>query len=268
MMNQDFPDFSIEALKDGLLLQLCRPAKLNAITKPILLALKTCMDRLEASAQRILIIQGQGTKAFSAGTDLAETAAASQEERLSKTAMARELFVRLARSELISVAAINGLAFGGGLELAMACSFRVAVPHAQFSLPEIKLGLLPAYGGTQFLPALVGKARASEMMLTGMTLDADKALEIGLIHRLCAPELLFAESLALAREVDRFSPAALAGIRRCLSVAGDEISDAGLQIEDEVVRQVFISADAKEGIAAFLEKRPATFSRQSAGKPS
>jgi enoyl-CoA hydratase len=160
---------------------------------------------------------------------------------------------------VLSVAAVNGLAFGGGLELAMACVLRVAAPHATFSLPEIKLGLLPAYGGTQFLPALVGAARALELMLTGRVLAAEEALAMGLVHRIAGPDDLLAQAIDFGREVTRFGPAAIDGIRRCVAAAGPGVTDAGLAVEDAVVREVFVTDDAREGVAAFLEKRPARF---------
>ncbi len=257
-------DSVIETLSNGLLLRLNRPAKLNAITQSMLLSLGACLDQLEKAEKddgrpKILIITGVGPKAFCAGTDLAETATMSMAERETKTVMARDLLVRLSRSKVISVAAVNGLAFGGGMELAMACTFRVAADHATFSLPEIKLGLLPAYGGTQFLPPLVGKARALEIMLTGKVLAASEAREVGLVHRLARAQSLLEDSLAMAAEVTRFSPLAIHAIRACVAAAGEEVSDAGLSVEDRAVRKVFASGDAQEGIAAFLEKRPAMF---------
>jgi enoyl-CoA hydratase len=261
-------DFQIEQVSDGpnegLLIRLNRPTKLNAITKSILLALASCLDQLEDAEkldarQKILIITGAGPKAFCAGTDLAETSTMTNAERETKTVMARDLLVRLSRSKVISVAAINGLAFGGGMEVAMACTFRVGADHASFSLPEIKLGLLPAYGGTQFLPPLVGKARALEIMLTGQVLNAKAALDMGLLNRLVPADTLLAEALAMAAEVTRFSPLAIQAIRECVSAAGEEVSDLGLSVEDQAVRKVFTSEDAQEGIAAFLEKRPAKF---------
>jgi enoyl-CoA hydratase len=257
-------DYQIETLEDGLILRLNRPAKLNAITKPVLLGLKSCLDQLERSnsgptAQKMLIICAQGEKAFCAGTDLAETASMTQDERETKTVMARNLLVRLTRSRVISVAAVNGLAFGGGMELAMACMFRVAAEHATFCLPEIKLGLLPAYGGTQFLPPMVGKARALEIMLTSRVLDAKEALAIGLVNRLAPRNLVLDAALAMAREVTRFSPLAIQAIQDCVAAASERVSDAGLDVENQAVRKVFPSQDAQEGIAAFLEKRPAIF---------
>jgi enoyl-CoA hydratase len=269
-------DFEIEPLVDGCVFRLTRPAKLNAITKPVLLGLQAVLDQLEpgsarsstesdvapsARSPKILLITGSGSKAFCAGTDLAETSASSPSERQAKTALARDILVRLSRSKVLSVAAINGLAFGGGLELAMACTFRVAEPHATFSLPEIKLGLLPAYGGTQFLPPLVGRARAAEIMLTGQVLNASYAHGIGLINRLCEPGRSLDEARRLAQDITRHSALAIDAIWRCLEASRSTVSDAGLAVEDREVRRVFGSAEAKEGIAAFLEKREARFNR-------
>ncbi len=259
------PDYHLQALDDGLVFTICRPQRLNALTRPVLDGLGAAIDQLEAEGKPLLIIVGEGEKAFCAGTDLAELSTLDAAQSEAKTLMARQLLVRLWRSRLISVAAINGLAYGGGLELAMACTFRVAAAHARLSLPEIKLGVLPAYGGTQFLPALVGRARALEMMLVGEPVDAQQALAMGLVHRVITPEPGSAQrqsceaALAMARSVTRFSPLAIDAIRQCVDAAGEQLGDAGLRVEDEQVRRVFVSEDAREGVAAFLEKRTAVF---------
>jgi enoyl-CoA hydratase len=256
-------DFQVDELPDGAIFRLSRPAKLNAITKPILAGLAALLDSLEARGARLLIITGTGSKAFCAGTDLAETALSPKPDRLEKSAMARALFVRLSRSNVLSVAALNGLAFGGGLELAMACTLRIATEKVTVSLPEIKLGLLPAYGGTQFLPALIGKSRALEMMLTGRVVNAPEALAIGLIHRMVSGNALITDdALNFAREVTQFSQPAIDGIKRCVASADIEVTEAGLEVEDQVVREVFTSDDAEEGVAAFLQKRAPRFTHR------
>ena len=253
-------EFRIEPLPEGAIFRLARPAKLNSITKAILLGLAECLDTLEAQRRRVLVITGEGERAFCAGTDLAEVRAMPEAAQLDKSRMARDLFARLSRSPVISVAAVNGLAYGGGLELAMACTFRVAAAHARCSLPEIRLGLLPAYGGTQFLPALVGPARALDLMLTARAVAADEALAIGLVDRVVpAGGDVVAAALELARQVTCFPAAAVAGIRRCVAAAGAVASDAGLDVEDAVVREVFVHDDAREGVAAFLDKRAPVF---------
>ena len=255
--------FAIEPLSEGAIFRIERPDKLNALTRSVMLGLASCIDDLEARGQRLLVVTGAGERAFCAGTDLSELGGLDPEARLAKTAASRELLVRLSRSELISVAAINGLAFGGGLELAMACTLRLAAPQATMSLPEVKLGLLPAYAGTQFLPTLVGKARALEIMITGRTLNTEEARSIGLIHRTAeAGSSLVDQALGFGREVVRWSPGAVSWIRRCVDAAGTQVSDAGLQVEDAAVRANFDSDDAREGVAAFLEKREPRFGKR------
>ncbi|MFM8548504.1 MAG: enoyl-CoA hydratase/isomerase family protein, partial [Betaproteobacteria bacterium] len=217
---------------------------------------------LEASRARLLVITSAGERAFCAGTDLGELKGLTLEERRAKSDASRDLLVRLHRSPLLSVAAINGLAFGGGLELAMACSLRITAAHATMSLPEIKLGLVPAYAGTQLLPTLVGKARALDLMLTGRAIDAREAHAIGLVHRIASAEgPLIDQALAFAREITRWSPGAIRAIRTCVDAAGEHLSDEGLAIEKHEVNANYGSADALEGMAAFLEKRAANFSR-------
>jgi enoyl-CoA hydratase len=255
-------DFSIEPLTEGAVFRIERPAKLNALTRAVMNGLSDCIARLEASRARLLVITSAGERAFCAGTDLGELKGLTLEERRAKSDASRDLLVRLHRSPLLSVAAINGLAFGGGLELAMACSLRITAAHATMSLPEIKLGLVPAYAGTQLLPTLVGKARALDLMLTGRAIDAREAHAIGLVHRIAGAEgSLIDQALAFAREITRWSPGAIRAIRTCVDAAGEHLSDEGLAIEKHEVNANYGSADALEGMAAFLEKRAANFSR-------
>jgi enoyl-CoA hydratase len=248
--------FEVRWIDDGAIFTIDRPAKLNALTKPVLGGLAACLDRLEHERLRLLVVTECGEKAFCAGTDLAEMQGMTMPARLDKSAMARDLFVRLSRSPVVSVAAINGLALGGGLELAMACTFRIAVGYASFGLPEVKLGLLPAYGGTQFLPALIGRPRAEELMLTGRTIDLAEALAIALVHR-AAPGGVPLEEAAItfAQEATRHSATAAEAIRACVRAADATITDAGLAVEDKSVLMVFASEEAEVGIIDFLTKR-------------
>lgn len=243
------------------LFRLNRPAKLNSLTKPMLLGLTETLDVLEASDEpAVLIIIGEGEKSFCAGTDLAEIQGMAAGPRLEKNKMARELFFRLSQSKVVSIAAVNGLAYGGGLELAMACHFRLALPHVKLSLPEIKLGLLPAYGGTQFLPALVGRDRAMDMMFTGEPIDAQTGANIGLITRLAnTDQPLLEQAISWGSTIAGFSQPAIRAIRACVDASGPSVTAQGLQVEDAQVRQVFGTEDAKEGVAAFLEKRAPNF---------
>jgi enoyl-CoA hydratase len=248
-------EYDVRPLEDGAVFTIDRPAKLNALTKPVLMGLAECLDRLEREGARLLVITGRGERAFCAGTDLTEMQDMAMDDRLSKSAMARSLFVRLSRSPVLSVAAVNGLALGGGLELAMACTFRIAAQHASFGLPEVKLGLLPAYAGTQFLPALIGRARAEELMLTGRTFSLEEALAIGLVHRACPPSAGVEEAaIAFGREATCYSAPAVDAIRQCIAAAGSAVGDSGLDVEDRYVRSVFSGPEAEAGVNAFLNR--------------
>ncbi|RPH39779.1 MAG: enoyl-CoA hydratase/isomerase family protein [Burkholderiales bacterium] len=261
-MTESAPEFTVEPIAEGAIFTIERPAKLNALTKPVLLGLAATLDALEAGGARLLVVTGRGERAFCAGTDLGELQGLDMAARMAKTAMARDLLVRLSRSPLVTVAAINGLAYGGGLELAMACTLRIAAPHVRVSLPEVKLGLLPAYAGTQFLPALVGPGRALEMMLTGRAVAVDEALAMGLLNRVATPDVpLLGQALAFGREVTCHAPSAIAAIRACVAVAGSTVTDAGIAVEDAQVRANFDHPDAREGVAAFLEKREPRWGR-------
>lgn len=258
--NTQAEHFVVEWHDDAAIFRLTRPTKLNTITNNMLVGLVACLAEMAARNLRALVIIGEGEKAFCAGTDLTEAALATPEERTAKINFARETFYRLSQAPIISVAAINGLAYGGGLELAMACSFRLAAPHATFSLPEIKLGAIPAYGGTQSLPALIGSDRALDLMLTGRTVDVSEAHAIGLISRVAVVETpLLDQALALANSVAKYSQVAISGIRRCVAAAGPVVTEQGLRVEQTEFDTVSKSEDAAEGVLAFLTKRAPVF---------
>lgn len=242
------------------LFEIRRPAKLNALTKPVLNGLVEAWDMMEKGGPAVCIVTGQGDRAFCAGTDLAEIRDMPGDQRMAKNDMARDLFFRLSQSPVLSIAALNGLAYGGGLELAMACTFRLAPPDVRLALPEIKLGLLPAYAGTQFLPALIGRDRAMDMMMTGEPVSAADGFNMGLVTRLADPaQPLLDQARAWAERLAGFSQPALRAIRTSVDAAGATVTRAGLDVEAKQVRAVFQTNDAREGVAAFLEKRAPNF---------
>ncbi|MBW1758136.1 MAG: enoyl-CoA hydratase/isomerase family protein, partial [Deltaproteobacteria bacterium] len=227
------------------ILRLTRPKKLNAITLAILDGLEECLDELDRGRARALVIIGEGDRAFSSGTDLTESIGLDPDANRAKVNRARALLLRLRRSPITSIAALNGLAYGGGLELALACTFRMAAPGARMALPEIKLGVLPAYGGTQFLPAVIGASRALDMMLTGRSVQPDEALAMGLINRLASDgATLLDEALSFAGEVTGHSQYGIERIRRCVAASGSRVTEAGLEIEVKAFEEMMESADA------------------------
>jgi enoyl-CoA hydratase len=223
--------------------------------------LKEISDALTEVADwkvRALIVTGAGEKAFCAGADIKELGGRSTIECKRGAEMGQATFAKLDRLPFASVAAINGFAFGGGLELALACTFRVATPNAKLGLPEIKLGLIPGYGGTQRLPRVIGEARAMEMIMTGRTVAAEEAQRIGLVHRLVEGNAVDA-ALAFAHEFSGYSLLAQQFAREAVSRALDVPVLEGLKIEADLSTLAFGTADAAEGMAAFTEKRKAVF---------
>jgi enoyl-CoA hydratase len=240
------------------LLTLNRPEALNALSFAIIAEIGERLDAAARSDARALLVTGAGGKAFCAGADIKELQGRDGVAERHGIELGQAIFAKLERLPMPSVALINGFAFGGGLELAMACTFRLAAASARMGQPEIKLGLLPGYGGTQRLPRLVGEARALELILTGRTVEAMEALAIGLVHRVADGDLL-AAGMAFARSFSNYSQPVLALARQAVQRASTTALGEGLRIEADLACLAFRTADAAEGMAAFAEKRSPVF---------
>lgn len=240
-------------------LTLHRPEALNALNAKMLGEISEAIDRSARLDVRALIITGAGEKAFCAGADVKEMVGLDLLTKKKKAERGQSVFAKLDALGIPSVALINGYAFGGGLELALASTFRLATPRAAVALPEIKLGLMPGYGGTQRLPRVIGEARALEMIMTGRTVRAEEAQAIGLVHRLVSEENRMAEAFAFARGFSSFSLVALSYAREAVKRALSAPLREGLKMEAELSTLAFQSKDAQEGIAAFIEKRAPNF---------
>jgi enoyl-CoA hydratase len=245
------------------LVRLNRPEKLNALTRRALEELSETFERIERERNvHAVILTGAGDRAFSAGTDIAELAAMDVEEARRASERGQKLCDLIESCGVPVIAAVNGLAAGGGCELALACHIRIASTKARFSLPETKLGVIPGYGGTQRPPRVVGSNRALEMMLTGAEVKADEALRLGLVNRVVAHTQLLSEAETLAREITKLAPlaihACLEAVTRGLSLSLEE----GLELEAELFSSLFATEDMREGTRAFLEKRPPIFKGQ------
>lgn len=210
---------------------------------------------------RAVVITGTGDKAFCAGADIKERAA--QEIRGTqfyvKQKYTHDLFRNIEEFEKPVIAAINGVALGGGLEIALCCDLRIAANTARFGLPEVKLGVIPAAGGTQRLPRLIGEARAKELILTAELIDAEAALRYGLVSRVVTPEALMHEAMALAQKIAEYAPLAVRFAKRAINRGMQTDLDSGLEYERYAAAMIIDSEDRKEGMRAFLEKRKPVF---------
>ena len=240
------------------ILTLNRPEALNALSFDLIAQIGRAFDEVAASASRALIITGAGEKAFCAGADITELTGRSLADQKAGAELGQSVFAKLDRLPMPSIALLNGYAFGGGCELALACSFRLALPKAKFGLPEIKLGLIPGYGGTQRLPRLIGEARALEIILTGRTVGAEEAERIGLVNRIVTEPGLDA-AIAFAHEFTGFGLLAARFAREAVQRAASVPLTEGLRIEADLSTLAYQTRDAEEGMRAFLEKRPPQF---------
>lgn len=256
-----FQLLSLEPDTDGLaLLTIRRPEKLNALNRQLISELSEAF-RITANDASIkaLILTGAGEKAFVAGADIGEIARTNAIEAEQISRRGQEIFRALETMRKPSVAAINGFALGGGLELAMCCAIRIASPNAKLGQPEVKLGIVPGYGGTQRLPRLVGRGRALELLLSGEPIDAAEAYRIGLVNALAPQAELIATAKQWARKVIANGPLAVALTMESVDTGLDGGLDAGLRFESMAFGLTAASEDRREGAAAFLEKRKAVF---------
>jgi enoyl-CoA hydratase len=257
-MESPRPDLVLVERRDGVAtLRLNRPRALNALDVDTLRALAGAMEAADADdAVRAVVLTGAGDKAFSAGADIAAMAAMAPEDGRAYSQLGHDVLARVDDCRVPVVAAVNGVALGGGLELAMACDLVVAAECARVGLPEITLGLVPGFGGTQRLVRRIGLARARELIYLGSMIGAADALRLGLVDRVVPAERLLEDAGALASEFVARPPVALRQAKRATRAAVETTLDAGLRLEIEAFATAFATADRVEGLQAFLEKRP------------
>ncbi|MCK8478996.1 enoyl-CoA hydratase/isomerase family protein [Psychroserpens algicola] len=240
-----------------------RPSKLNALNRDTIQELHDALEVAnESKDTKVIIITGSGEKAFVAGADISEFADFDVKKGGKLAAKGQELlFDYIENLSTPVIAAVNGFALGGGLELAMACHFRVASINAKMGLPEVSLGVIPGYGGTQRLPQLVGKGRAMEMIMTAGMIDANKALEYGLVNHVTGEGELIALAEKIAGKIMRNSSVAIKGAIKSINANYKDGVD-GFKTEIKQFGKCFGTEDFKEGTSAFLEKRKADFPGQ------
>jgi enoyl-CoA hydratase len=233
-----------------------RPKVMNALNHALFAELDDAFTALAAeSGVRAVILTGAGEKAFAAGADISELASLSATEGQQLARRGQAVFRRIETCRKPVIAAINGFALGGGCELAMACTIRIASDRARMGQPEVKLGLVPGYGGTQRLPRLVGKGAAMKLLLTGDMVGAEEAFRIGLVDEVVPAEALLPRAETLARAIAQQAPLAVAGCIQAVEGGYDLPLDSGLELEASLFGLACATEDKAEGTKAFLEKR-------------
>jgi enoyl-CoA hydratase len=253
-----YETLSIEQTGGIYVVTINRPEKLNALNKTVIRELGDAISEVyENPLIHAAIITGAGNKAFAAGADIRGFAGLTKEEGMALAKQGLDVFFKIERSPKPIVAAVNGFALGGGCELAMACHFRICSDTAQFGQPEISLGLIPGYGGTQRLTRYIGKGPALEAMLTGNLISAPLALQYGLVNHVTSSEELMNKTKSILTQIISKAPLAIA---KCIAAVNASMENVdGFALETELFGECFATEDMKEGTAAFLEKRLPVF---------
>jgi len=237
-----------------------RPKALNALNAALVAEFSDAIDAVSQDTDiRALILTGAGGKSFVAGADISELATLDTTKAKSLSAKGQDIICRLESLAIPVIAAVNGFALGGGCEISLACDFIYAAETAKFGLPEITLGLIPGYGGTQRLPRLIGKNLAKELILTGKMLSAAEAKEIGLVNKVCEPDTLIETVMGVAKAIAAKGKVSVRAAKQAVNNGLNVDLPNGLKMETDAFAICFSSEDAIEGTSAFLEKRKALF---------
>jgi len=260
LLSKAYETIKIEREQSILWIILNRPHRLNAFNDVLMEELSDVLDTAEKDPSiRCVVITGEGDRAFSTGADLTMFSKATPVKAEEFSRSGQKLFGRIEEMPKPVIAAINGYALAGGLELALACDFRVAAEHAELGSAEILRGLIPGWGGTQRLVRIVGLARAKEMIMLGNRLKADEALKIGLVHKVVHYEKLRDEVRELATKLSEGPPIAMKYAKNALNFGTQVPLDVGLRLEASLMGLTFSTEDLKEGVEAFMSKRKAEF---------
>lgn len=258
----NFELIQLEQKEKVAVLTINRPKALNALNTEVLKELDCALDQLETAAGvDVIIITGQG-KAFVAGADIAQMRDLNAEEGRKFGNLGQQIFRKIEKMEKPVIAAVNGFALGGGCELAMSCDMRIASEKAKFGQPEVGLGIIPGFSGTQRLPRLVGVGKAKELILTGNMINAEEAERIGLVNKVVKSEDLITEALALANKIAANAPMAVRYANIAINRGIETDIETGIEIEADLFGLCFATKDQKEGMTAFLEKRKAAFKNE------
>ncbi|MBR2560549.1 MAG: enoyl-CoA hydratase/isomerase family protein [Eubacterium sp.] len=244
----------------GALITIDRPKALNALNPEVLEQLKGALEVCENEKKKVVVITGSGNKAFVAGADIASMKDMNPAEAKEFSLLGQGIMNEIASMHAIVIAAVNGYALGGGCELALACDFRIASSNAKFGIPEVSLGVIPGFGGTQRLARIVGTGKAMEMMASAGQISAEEAAKYGLVNEVTEPELLLETVFKKAERIVRNSASAIALGKQSILNGLEMDLQKGLSYEAHLFALTFTDQDQKEGMNAFLEKRKASFS--------
>ncbi len=262
----DYQTLAISQQEDILVITINRPEKLNALNKTVFRELDHIVTSLQTNPDvKSVIITGSGEKAFVAGADISEFNGLSVQQGKDLAKTGQDIFFKIENSAKPIIACVNGFALGGGCELAMACQFRIASANAKFGQPEVNLGLIPGYGGTQRLVQLIGKGRAIELLITGNMIDANTALDYGLVNYIVPREELLDKAISILRVVNTKAPLAVAACIKSANAVFQQNTDpnkTGFDVEIDEFGNCFGTKDMIEGSTAFLEKRKPVFTGQ------
>jgi enoyl-CoA hydratase/3-hydroxyacyl-CoA dehydrogenase len=259
-LSKAYETVKVEREQSILWVILNRAHRLNAFNDVLMEELADILDTAEKDASvRCLIITGDGDRAFSAGADVTMFPKATPTAAEAFSRAGQEVFSKIEKMSKPVIAAINGFALGGGLELALACDFRIAAEHAELGSPEIVLGLIPGWGGTQRLVRIVGLAKAKEMVMLGIRLKADEALKVGLVHKVVNYEKLKDETRELAQKLADGPPLAMKYAKQAVNFGTQVPLEVGLRLEAGLMGLTFSTDDLKEGLEAFMARRKAEF---------
>jgi enoyl-CoA hydratase len=254
-------EYLLFEVREGIgLITLNRPKALNALNSALLTELGQLLDEIAVNEEiKAVVITGSGDKAFAAGADISEMQPMTAMEGRAFSANGMNAISKLESLPQPTIAAVNGYALGGGCEVALACDIRIASTKAKFGQPEVNLGVTPGFGATQRLPRLIGAGLAKELLLTGDTIDAKRAYQIGLVNHVVEPEELLDKAFEMAQRIASKGQLAVRMTKQAVNEGLNMDLERGLQYETELFALSFSTEDQKEGMAAFLEKRPAVF---------
>lgn len=244
-------------------LKINRPKVLNALSYDVLKEIDTALDEVQQNkAIHVLIITGEGDKAFVAGADIKEMKDKNALEAKEFSQLGNDVFEKLALLRQPTIAALNGFTLGGGCELALSCDLRIASTKAKIGQPEVGLGIIPGFGGTQRLARLIGPARAKDLIFTARIIDSEEAFQIGLVNKVVSPEQLLEEAEAIAKMILKQAPLAVQLSKEAINIGLDLPLNHGLSHEVDLFSILFATEDQKEGMTAFVEKRRPEFKQQ------